>query len=272
MQNLYTSVPDEIKGWAKLGEDEVYNRETLFDYMNGGAEVYLAFDFRCVFVRKYSGPGENEISLDIYDMGSSSEAFGIFSCDREDESIGIGQGSEFGPGLLRFWKDKYFVSVMAMGDEKQAETAMIELAKAVERIIPDEGTEPEMLHILPKKGLRKDKISYFHSVINLNNRFFIAGENILQLTDKTDCIFAEYSENNQDMGYLLVVRYETDKKAQTAFQFFLQAYMPEAAEKGEILSEDGQWTVSRLVGNTVRTVFEARDRDTALKILSEIKS
>jgi hypothetical protein len=32
--------------------------------------------------------------LDIYDMGNADDAFGIFSVEREDEEIGIGQDSE----------------------------------------------------------------------------------------------------------------------------------------------------------------------------------
>lgn len=271
MNDLYTSVPEEINGWVKFGQDEIYDRETLYDYMNGGAEVYLAFDFQKVFVRKYTGPDNNEVSLDIYDMGSSSEAFGIFSCDREDEEIGIGQGSEYGPGLLRFWKDKYFISIMAMGNEEQAESVMVELAKSIDRLIPKKGSEPEILYMLPEKGLKKDRISYFHSAVNLNNRFYIASENILQLTEKTDCIFAEYDENGEVLGFLLVVRYETEKKAQTAQKSFLRTYMPEAVEEGQIQTEDGLWTLSHTEGKIIGIVFDAVDKDKGLRLLSEIK-
>jgi len=272
VDDLFASIPDEINGWVKLGQDETYDRETLYDYMNGGAEVYLAFDFQKVFVRKYSGPDENEIHLDIYDMGSSSEAFGIFSCDREDEEIGIGQESEYGPGLLRFWKDKYFISIMAMGDERAAEPVLIELAKSVDRLIPKEGSRPEILNIIPEKGLKKDRVSYFHSAVNLNNRFYIASENILQLSDRTDCIFAEYYEDDEALGFLLVVRYENEEKAQTAYYFFLRTYMPEAVGKGQIQTEDGLWTVTSLDGSTIGIVFEAAEKDRALMLLSEIQN
>ena len=102
----------------------VYGRDKLFDYMDGGAEVYLAFDFREVFVRKYADAAGNEIALDIYDMGSSREAFGIFSFDRQDPEAGIGQDSEYGLGLLKFRQGRYFVSITVSGDEKAAEKAI----------------------------------------------------------------------------------------------------------------------------------------------------
>ncbi len=50
-------IPKKIGGWAASGKDRTFNRETLYDYMDGGAEVYLAFDFREGWSRKYAGPG-----------------------------------------------------------------------------------------------------------------------------------------------------------------------------------------------------------------------
>ena len=69
--------------------------------MNGGAEVYLSYDFKRVRVRRYAGPDDGEIVLDVYDMGSSAEAFGVFSTSIEDPEVGLGQGSEYGAGLRR---------------------------------------------------------------------------------------------------------------------------------------------------------------------------
>ena len=136
------SIPKKIMGWGAAGRDTVYDRKTLFDYMDGGAEVYLAFDFKQVFVRKFKGPAKGELALDIYDMGSPEEAFGIFSCDREDPEAGIGQESEYGLGLLRFWQGRYFVSITASDDEKKAEKAILELGKAVAAGLGPAGSPP----------------------------------------------------------------------------------------------------------------------------------
>ena len=122
--------------------------------MDGGAEVYLAFDFREVFVRKYADADGNEIVLDIYDMGSPAEAFGMFSCDRQDPEAGIGQGSEYGPGLLRFWRGRYFVSITVSGNEDKAEKAVLELGKAVAPLLGPDGAPPDMIKLLPAAGLQ----------------------------------------------------------------------------------------------------------------------
>ena len=269
--DLYQSIPDKILDWKASGEDAVYDRETLFDYMNGGAELYLAYDFKMVFVKRFAGPDENEIMLDIYDMGSSEEAFGIFSLDREDEEADIGQESTYGFGLLRFWKGRYFVSINALGDEQAAEPAILELGKAVAALIKQEGTLPVLLSSLPGKNLKKKKTSYFHSNISLNNRFFIASENILDLSNQTRCVFAEYVVNSENTAYLLLIQYEDNARAQGAFESFIGSYMPEARESGFARMENGKWTMARVEKNKVAIVFDAPDKEWAQGLQSEIK-
>jgi len=264
-------IPMDIKDWKAVEKEAVYDRKTLYDYMNGGAEVYLAFDFRHVFVRKYKGPGDNEIALDIYHMGTSEEAFGVFSCDREDEPAGIGQDSEYGFGLLRFWQGPYFVSITAMGDDKAAEPVILELGKIVSSKLGPSGRKPDILDVLPREKLIKNRVSFFHSNVNLNNRFFIASENILNLDRKTDCVFAEYETIGEGRGFLLVVRYTDTIKAKAAHESFLGDYMPEGSKSGIAQMENKTWTLARIEENIVSIVFEAPSKQWASKLQSSIK-
>ncbi len=272
MTDIYRSLPDRIQEWKAGEKDVIYDRGNLFDYMNGGAEVYLAFDFRRVLVRKYQRPGGDEMSLDIYEMGSSAEAFGVFSCDREDEEAGIGQGSEYGYGLLRFWKGPYFVTVMTSAEDEEAGQAVLELGREVERLLGPEGPEPEILDVLPQAGLRKNRTSYFHSNIHLNNRFFIASENILELDRETDCVLAEYGPSDEDPVSLLIVFYPDRQKALDAYRSFIEGFMPEAVETGTIRMENSKWTKAQIAGNTVAVVFDAPTEEFAGQILSGIKT
>jgi hypothetical protein len=265
------SIPKKIVDWQATGKDMVYDRKTLFDYMDGGAEVYLAFDFRQVFVRKYQGPAKAEIALDIYDMGSPEEAFGIFSCDRQDPGVGIGQESEYGPGLLRFHQGRYFVSITAAGDEKKAEKAILELGKAVAPLLGPPGARPALLGCLPETGLKKERTSYFHSAVNLNNRFYVAGENILNLDARTDGVFAEYEAGAAEAGNLLIIRYPDQNRAQAAYRSFGQAYFPRNAAAGAAQAEDRTWTVARVRTNFVAVVFKAPTKEYAERLHSAVR-
>jgi len=256
-------IPKQVLDWKASGPDAVYDRKTLYDYMDGGAEVYLAFDFREVFVRKYADAAENELVLDIYDMGSPAEAFGLFSCDRQDPEAGIGQGSEYGPGLLRFWRGRYFVSITVSGNEDKAEKAVLELGKAVAPLLGPDGALPEMLRILPSAGLQADKTSYFHNHVHLSNRYFVSSENILNLDEKTECLFAEYDSPGGDAGRLLVVRYPDADQAKAAASSFLKSFLPGADADGAGLNENKKWTMIKTRDNVLAIVFEGSSKDYA---------
>jgi len=263
-------IPDRVLDWKASGEDTVYDRKTLFDYMDGGAEVYLAFDFREVFVRKYADTEENELNLDIYDMGSAAEAFGIYSCDRQDPEAGIGQGSEYGPGLLRFWRGRYFVSITVSGNEIKAEKAVLELGREVAPLLDPEGDPPEMLKLLPPAGLKPEKTSYFHDAVHLNNRYFVASENILNLGVETECVFAEYESGEAGSGRLLVVRYPDAGKAGAASQSFRRSFLPGADSEGAVLTENKKWTMINARENLLAVVFEASSKEYAGRLTATI--
>jgi hypothetical protein len=263
------SLPTQIGEWRSAGEDASYDRATLYDYMDGGAEVYLSFDYKRVCVRKFLGPDENEIALDVYDMGSSAEAYGVFSVSIEDPEVGIGQGSEFGAGLLKFWKDKYFVSVVNLGVDESADQTLLEIGRAVDAAIPTTGPKPRMLRLLPREGLNERQASFFHSNVILSNRFFVAAENVLRLTDETNCVFGDYGEAGED-GSLLIVQYPNETEADEALREFLNVYLPEADGSRPHMTESGNWTSAARTGSYVSVVFEAPSEDRAMALQSSI--
>jgi len=270
VKDLASVLPEKILDWKAVGKDMVYDRKTLYDYLDGGAEVYLAFDYREVFVRKFSDSSKNEISLDIYDMGSSPEAFGIFSCDRQDPGVGLGQDSEYGPGLLRFWQGRYFVSITVSGDETRAEKAVLELGKSVAPKLGPPGAPPDLINLLPAAGLKKNRTSFFHNAVHLSNRYFVSSENILNLDEKTECVFAEYAVDSNENGHLLLIRYPDAVKSQAAFQSFRKAYLPEADASGAALTENKKWAMVKVRGNSMAIVFEAPSKEYANKLQSVI--
>lgn len=276
MKDFGPKIPKQVLDWKASGEDAVYDRKTLYDYMDGGAEVYLAFDFREVFVRKYADSAGNEIVLDIYDMGSPAEAFGMFSCDRQDPEAGIGQGSEYGPGLLRFWRGRYFVSITVSGNEDKAEMAVLDLGKAVAPLTGPDGAPPDMIKLLPAAGLKPGKTAYFHNHVHLSNRYFVSAENILDLDEKTECLFAEYGAAGADnpvgaaggdSARLLVVRYPDAAKAGAAAASFLRALPPQADADGAALTEKKKWSIIKTRDNVLAVVFEASSKEFAGRLV-----
>jgi hypothetical protein len=262
-------VPTEISGWKAQDEVETYDRETIFDYIDGAGEVYLMYDFQKVMVSHFVKAEQPNILLELFDMGSSQDAFGIFSHAREGENQDIGQGSEYRGGLLCFWKSRFFVCVSAERETPEAKTAVEDMAKDIAEKIEVTGAKPEMLDFLPDEGLDSSTVRYFHKHTTLNYHYFIASENILNLSPQTEAALATYQP---DEAHLLCLRYPDQQQAKEALNSFVTAYIPEAKESGVVQTEDGKWVAARRRGALVVVVFDAPTKARAQDLMKAVKA
>lgn len=265
------ALPEKIGEWRLEGSEELYDPETLFDYMDGAAELYLAYNFRFMKMGRYSKGDGARIVMELYEMGSSEDAFGIFSFEREDREAGLGQGSEFGGGILRFWKGRYFANIYA--EEQVPDSSILALGKALEARIQEQGRPPQLLEILPEhaQGLDHKSVRFFRNHVCLNQRFFIANKNILLLGPKTEGVLAALS-GSWGKVHLVLVRYPTEAEAKEAQKSFGSAYMPEAGPEGIVRTEDNNWTGARRKGDLWIGVFGARSREDLERILEMLFS
>ncbi len=256
--NQKISLPSEGDGWKWDRKEAEYDSKTLFKYMDGAAELYLAYGFENLRVRRFEKPGRPPILVELYEMASSEDAYGVFSYEHQDETAGIGQGSEFGGGLLQFWKGKYFVSINAEGEGMEVESGILEIGGAVANWIPTTGPEPKLIGYIPGRalGLVDKSVRYVKSHVLLNQRFFIAHQNLLNLNRKTGAVLAQYLQDKQK-AQLLLIRYPDLKEAANAYQSFMKGYLPDAAGKDRSKTEDGKWTIARQENEFVFIVFGA---------------
>jgi hypothetical protein len=226
--------------------------------MNGGAELYLAYGVQRVRVRKFERANQPPITLELYDMASAADAWGIFSFERQDDPVGIGQDSEFGGGLLRFWKGKHFVRVYADGEGTEVDSAILGLGRATADAIREAGSQPALVARIPgtDHGLVEKSVRYLRSHVLLNQRFFIAHQNILKLSRRTEAVLAQYARANQKV-HLLVVQYPSAKEAGDAYASFVSAYLPDARGKDLVRTKERKWTVARQRGGFIVIVLGA---------------
>jgi hypothetical protein len=271
--NQEVSLPTEAAGWKWDGKETKYNSRTLFKYIDGAAELYLAYGFQNLTVRRFEKSNQPSIILELYQMASSEDAYGVFSFEHQDEAVGIGQGSEFGGGLLRFWKGKFFVSVYAEGEGAEVQSGILKMGRSAADSIPATGPEPKLVGFIPGKnvGLVDKSIRYLKSHVLLNQRFFIAHQNILNLSRKTESVLAQYLQDKQKTQ-LLLIRYPDSKEAGDAYQSFMKAYLPDARGKDRSRTEDRKWTFARQRNEFVLIVFGApaeADAEVLLKATEE---
>lgn len=233
---LWMGLPHEISGWKQAREDQVFIRDNIFDYMDGAGEIYLAFNFQALYVREFAKPDAPSIVVEIYQMSSAGDAFGVFTQDTDGEEVGVGQDAIYAGGLLRFWKDNIFIRILADKETTEAKSAVMELGGVIEKAILHEGKKPGMLTCLPEEGLRPGSLRYFHTLISLNSHYFLARENILNLSPDTEAVLARYEKDNE-RSRLLFIKYPSREKAQAAWVQFAESYL-----KIGPLPEDKFWS------------------------------
>jgi hypothetical protein len=265
--DLSMLVPEHSGGWRSTGQDSLYDRETIFRYMNGAGEVYLSFTFQRLLVRSFAELGGKRITVELYDMGSAADAYGIFSRNRQGEDVHIGQGSEWRSGYLIFWKERFFVTVFADEEGERAEQAVLELGAAIAGRIEEEGALPAVVSLLPQQDLMKRSIRYFHKHTDLNQHYFIADDNILNLDMGTDAVIAEYRKRQAHV-YLLIIHYPNMDRAASAFESYIGVFMPEARDSGVTRLEDGSWAAAIRESRYIVTVLDAPTRATAEQLMT----
>ena len=267
-----TSWLSEVHGWKAAADPSPYNTKTIFQYMNGAAELYLAFNFRGLKTTRFEKSGGPSIVVEVYEMGSPEDAYGVFTFEQQDPEVGIGQGSEFGGGLLRFWKGHNFVTIFGEEPGPDIEEAILVLGRRIAATINDSGNPPKILGYLPDKTLpfTKKDAWFFRSHIHLNQRFFVARANILMLAPDVEAVLARY-ETKDGRIHILLVRYSTPEKAEAAHASFKKVYMPDAGKADWVKTENGKWTSIGRLNSFVIVVFDADDESAASSLVNANK-
>jgi len=146
-----------MDGWQVADGPTDYDSETLYEYLNGGAPLYLEFGFQgMAHVRYQLGDDSlSSVTLDVYDMGSDLGAFGLYRSGRPSDAEARDWGAEgYRSGTVAAaWKGS--ISIHAEADEDRPElTEAMEgvMAQIVKSVVG--GTSlPQIIDPLPSDGL-----------------------------------------------------------------------------------------------------------------------
>ena len=266
LEELQHALPEKVMNWTKAEEDQFYDSQTIFDYIDGAGEVYRAYNMQRCLSRRYVTPQGPAIILDIFEMASSFDAFGVFTHDPDGDGLPVGQGAVYRSGWLGFWKDRFFISLYADEETDAAIQALRELAGKVASLIKKEGPKPQILSRLPKKGLQAGSIRYFHDHPVLNRHYFVSTENILHLGRQTEALLAAY-KRKEGAAQILLVKYPDGDKAKKAHSDFLKHYLPDADPSGMAKLENNKWCGASVKGPLLAVVLEADSREIATDLL-----
>jgi hypothetical protein len=128
-----TTAAVEIDGWRIEVEPEIYIGDSLFELINGGAEVYHRFGFVQALATQYTDAEGRSISLEVFEMGDVEGARNIYS----DKTGGSGEPLEIGDEALgedyylNLRSGPFLITITGFDSDEQTQSGILKLALAV---------------------------------------------------------------------------------------------------------------------------------------------
>jgi hypothetical protein len=174
-------------------EDEPrrYDSETLFDFMNGAADLYFTYGFEGLSVGQYVDQDGRVVQVEIYDTATDADAYGLFTYNSYGEPIDLGVDGELDSGYrLAFWQGAHFVQLLPR-EEVQNEVLRA-FGRAVASALPQGGQRPSLVDALPQEELDTDSVRFFREKMALDNLLWLGPDDVLGLGADTQGVVAHY--------------------------------------------------------------------------------
>jgi hypothetical protein len=214
-----------VAGFTQSGAPRSYDADNLFEYMDGNAEGYIAYNFQTMKgVTCEKGPAT--FVVDISDMGDADFAYGMFSANRDmrQPMYAAGAGGQIVPRRLIFTKGQYYFEIAANPEGDY--TADLKLwAAAMEKSVQGSTTPPPALAWFPPEKQQVLKL---------------APESVLGLRILKRGYVAQY-----DFGKAFVVFEDTPESAAAVMQQLRTRFAENTPAK---LADDAFQTTDKYLG------------------------
>jgi hypothetical protein len=178
-------------GWTLYDKVLEFTPESLYEQINGRAELYLSYDVLGLSYAAFdhaSDPGLS-ISLSVYDMGSPQMAFGIYSVERSpgEEKVDLGREAYRSNADLYVWHGRYYIRAISTDTGELSRQTNLEWVRQVVASLPDTGKTVWGPGLLPGADLIADSLRYFKI-------------DAMGLDFMTDTLTAQYTSDDGPIG------------------------------------------------------------------------
>jgi hypothetical protein len=140
-------------GWVRDPELLRFAGDSLFEYINGAAEMYHKYEFVVAHVGNYR-KGESEITADLYEFANADGSYGMYTTLRpvEPDATPVGiEGFSLGYNLI-FVKGKYIVNLATYEDPETIGSSMSRIASTIAGGLPGTAEQPAAFGLFPEDG------------------------------------------------------------------------------------------------------------------------
>jgi hypothetical protein len=153
------------EGWEIHRKVMWYTVENLYELIDGRAEFYIAYDVIGLCFASFTKSNESDIFIDvsIYDMGTATNAFGVFTAERSPEAIQLKLGRDsYRTGADHYiWRGRYYVQVIAPDDSDKYQQITRNIAEQLTGSLRETKESVWGLTALPKENLVAQSVHYY---------------------------------------------------------------------------------------------------------------
>ena len=175
----------QVEGWQRERALLHYVGEDLFEYINGGADIYHEYGFRKVVVQYLQDEQGHSLSAEIYEMENPEAAYGIYTFKKSPagSDLNVAVEGRIEDYYLNFWKDRYLVTLTGFDQEEETVEGLRHFAREIaDRIpMPMEEKKPSLILLLPARGFIAGSEKYFKGNLGLYNSYPFSRQNIFGL-------------------------------------------------------------------------------------------
>ncbi len=138
--------------WTRHDEVKTFVGDSLFEYIDGAAEMYHKYDFVEVNAAEYH-KGESVIVADVYRFTGADKAYGMYTTLRPEmpDTVMLGvEGFAFGANLV-FVKGPYLANVYCYEYSDEMIAAVRSIATALAADLTGTTRKPRMFDIFPQR-------------------------------------------------------------------------------------------------------------------------
>jgi len=145
---------DNGEGLVKDSEIRTFVGDSLWEYIDGGAELYHTYGFAKVSTADYRS-SQVELVLDLYEFKTPDGAYGLYSMLRPDqpEIVRLGVEGFFTGSSLDFVRGNILARVIGFDETPATGEAIRSLATQVASLLPGASDRPAMFGLFPPEGV-----------------------------------------------------------------------------------------------------------------------
>jgi hypothetical protein len=147
----------EVAGWKRSAEIQNFSPKTLYEYIDGAADLYLTYKFQELKVAEYQNEKKSSVTVDVYFHKTPIQAFGIYSQERLPDAnfINIGAEGYVESNVLNFLTGPYYVKISSYHTGSEDREILMTFARKVFESLGEKGSLPSILSSFPEEGKKK---------------------------------------------------------------------------------------------------------------------